>query len=371
MCIPSFRTQLAIQRGVEKNILLKTWGGLGDQICAEPTLRFALKTFKECKVSLASECPELFSHLNFHEVFDLKKVQPVYENYLTFNTITPINHLEWEFMSHMITNCVDYPSLSAFRCQLPVKDKEIFLKPMPKGTPYYQRAGVFERFAVNANEFNVCIHPGRHWQSKTFPKSWWDKVIQELVAHRFTPLIIGADTDDNRGTVDVDTAGCIDLRNQLSVAESIWILQRAHVLLTNDSSPLHMAASQDPDDKYTGNTWIGYVATCKHPDYISHWRKGQWSWRMFNFGKGGIWDHISYCPNTTNEISAENVGDLLMEWLPDPSDLVKWTYNLYLYLYSQVQTGAFYNGLGDDCKSDLATDYQQGGREDCSGAQET
>lgn len=61
--IPGIKTSQAVERGVEKNLIFKTWGGLGDQICAEPTLRFALKTFKGCDISLASEHPELFAHL--------------------------------------------------------------------------------------------------------------------------------------------------------------------------------------------------------------------------------------------------------------------------------------------------------------------
>ena len=105
----------------------------------------------------------------------------------------------------------------------------------------------------------------------TFPKAFWDKVINRLCDRGLTPILIGADADDNRSTVDVDASRCLDLRNKLSLTESVWFLQNATVLLTNDSSPLHMAAS--------GDAWIGYIATCKHPDMITHWRRGRWQWR--------------------------------------------------------------------------------------------
>jgi ADP-heptose:LPS heptosyltransferase len=304
--LPSFRTGIAVQNKVEKNLLFVTWGGLGDQICAEPTLRYALKTFKGCKISLASEHPELFKHLEFDEVFDLKKVQPNYDNYLRFDTIVPPNdtNLTWQFFSHMVTNCVDFPSLCAYRCQLPVSEKEIKLFPeTPKSKQFIPERSVF-------------IHAGRHWQSKTFPKSFWDAVLKEIKDNGAYPILIGADTDDNRGTVDVETDGCIDLRNKLSIDESIYYLQNAKVLLTNDSSPLHMAAS--------GDAWIGFIATCKHPDYISHWRNGQWAYKMVNHGKGGIWDILDYCPNKENKVEVENVGEHLIEWLPDPKEYAKW-----------------------------------------------
>lgn len=304
--IPSFRTQLAIQNKIEKNLIFRTWGGLGDQICAEPTLRYALSAFKDCKVSLASEQPELFQHLNFHEVFDLKKVTPNYDNYLSFETITPPNdsNLVWQFFSHMLTNCVDFPSMCALRLQLPIADKEVKLVDVGCKTDLD-----FSK--------SVIIHAGKHWASKTFPKHWWDAVIASIINDGFIPVLIGANTDDNRGTVDVDTRGCIDLRNKFSIMETISILKQSKVLLTNDSSPMHMAVDSD--------CWIGFIATCKHPDYIMHWRKGQFGHRMVNHGKGGIWDIISNCPNAEQEVTAEYVDEKTLEsWLPNPVDFSKW-----------------------------------------------
>lgn len=305
--IPTFRTSIAVQNKVQNNLIFVTWGGLGDQICAEPTLRYALKAFKGCNVSLASEHPELFRHLKFKEVFNIKNGDDVdYSKYLRFDTIVPPNdsNFVWQFFSHMTTNCVDFPSMCAYRSQLPIADKEVILKPKKPEIPLY------------IPERSVFIHAGKHWQSKTFPKSFWDEVLSEIIKLDAVPILIGANTDDNRGTVDVNTKGCVDFRNVLSISESIYYLTKAKVLLTNDSSPLHMAAP--------GRAWIGYVATCKHPDYITHWRNGQWGWRMKNFGKGGIWDVMSFCPNVAQDISAEDVGEHLIGWLPDPKEYAQW-----------------------------------------------
>lgn len=310
MHLPIFRTQVAIDEGVEKRLLFRTWGGLGDQICAEPTIRYAIKMFKDCEFFLASEMPELFGHLKFKKVFDLREEVPNYRRFLLFDTITPPDdsNLVWQFFSHMLVNCVDFPSLCALRSQLPIEDREIKLYPptpkLPEDLLYKIEGG-------------VLVHPGKHWQSKTFPKKFWDGVLAGLKAEGISPIIIGADTDDNRGTVDVDTEGCTDLRNKLTVMESIWACQRATVVLTNDSSPLHMAAS--------GHAWIGFVATCKHPDMITHWRNGQWQWREKNFGRGGVWEVIDYCPNKKQKVEAEFVPpELLESWLPNPNDMAEW-----------------------------------------------
>lgn len=319
---PIFRTEYAIQRGVERNLLLRTWGGIGDQICAEPTLRYALKMFKDCDVSLASEAPEMFQHLSFKKIFDLREVQPNYIKYFLFDTITPPDesNLVWCFMSHMLVNCVDFPSQCAFRLQLPVQEKDIRLSPRePDSSKKLFRGG-------------LLIHPGKHWQSKTFPKYFWDRVIAAILSRGITPTIIGADADDNRGTVDVNAENCIDLRNKLTLEESIWLCMNAKVVLTNDSSPLHMAAP--------GRAWVGYIATCKHPDMISHWRNvnaltdrqqyNEWNWREVNHGKGGIWDVIDFCPNKAQKVEAEFVPqDLLESWLPDPIEYAEWAVEKY------------------------------------------
>ena len=309
--LPIFKTQIAIEEGVERRLLFRTWGGIGDQICAEPTLRYALKMFKDCEFYLASEIPELFKHLPFKKVFDLKEETPNYKRFLCFETITPPDdsNLVWQFFSHMLVNCVDFPTMCSLRQQLPIADKEIILKAaIPSG---------LGAEAIRNILYGVVIHPGKHWQSKTFPKSFWDRVIAGLQTRGIKPIIIGADADDNRGTVDVNTDGCLDLRNKLSIMDSVWVCQNTKVLLTNDSSPLHMAAS--------GPAWIGYIATCKHPDMITHWRNGQWQWREKNFGLGGIWDLIDYCPNKKQQIEAEFVPqDILESWLPNPIVMAEW-----------------------------------------------
>lgn len=309
---PLFRVEHALQKGVERNLLFKVWGGIGDRICSEPTLRYALKKFQGCKISLITEDPELFDHLEFHHVYNLKKEKPDYSQFLVFETITPPDdsNLVWLFFSHMLTNCVDFPSLCALRLQLPNADKEIMLEGAQPILEIEAKSQIYD---------GVLVHPGRHWQSKTFPKSFWDRVLASLIGRGITPVLIGARADDNRGTVDVNSEGCIDLRDRLTLKESIWALQQAAVLLTNDSAPLHMAAS--------GEAYVGYIATCKHPDMITHWRQGKFQWRQKNFGKGGVWDVVDFCPNASQKVEVEFVDQKLLEsWLPNPVEMAVWAW---------------------------------------------
>lgn len=322
MFVPSFRKAVAGQRGVKNKILLKTWGGLGDQICAEPTLRFALDRFKEYEISLDAMVPELFTHLKFHKVYDQKKNPANEDEFDVFHTICSDQDFFWEYVCHLYTHCIDFPSICAFRSQLPRAYREIQLHPSQE---IYDKITPLMSDFVNKIPF-VVLHPGKHWQSKTFPKWWWDRVISYLKRNDCLPVIIGGHADDINGlrtTVDVDTEGCVDFRNKFSVMETVAILKKSRVLLTNDSAPLHMAAST--------NAWIGFVSMNKHPEYITHTRYGEFGWRMKSFELGGVWDISHFL----SDINVQDIGENLEKWLPIPEELGKWAlyagWNYFLF----------------------------------------
>jgi hypothetical protein len=327
--IPSYRVAVAFEKGLQRKFLINTWGGLGDQICAEPAIRFALKTFNKCEISLASTVPSLYSHLKgFKEIFDTNKQHPKWDEYQQFQTITPPGTLVWEFFSHMITHCVDFPSMCMWRCQLPIEERIINM-PDFLATPKIKPA-------LDLKENAVVIHAGAHWQSKTFPADWWKSIEQAFIAEGFTPVLIGHKVDGNVGFVDFAAdEKSIDLRGQLSLTEFICLLKNSCFLFSNDSSPVHAASS--------GRGFVGFVATCKHPDFILHWRKNysgeiNFAWNAHNFGKDGIWNHIDYNPAQDVEVSVENIGDeLLRACLPTPSEVIE------KYAYKRDQ----YRNLGE------------------------
>jgi hypothetical protein len=305
--IPGFRTQVALERKTEKNLLIVAWGGLGDQVCCEPTVRHALEYFKGVDISLATHIPEVFRHLPLKNVFKLEHDKFDDSEYLTFHCIPQNNDLAWQFINHNITNCVDFPALGAFRSMLPIASKSVKLFAEPILLP---------------RDLSVVVHPGKHWPSKTFPKSFWDAVLAGLRGHGITPIIVGKNmgADDNRSTVDVDPMGCVDLRDKLDINGLTYLLQNSKVILTNDSCPIHIGAS--------GSAFIGFVATCKHPDFISHWRNGVWSWRMTNLGRGGIWETIDHLPNKPTEIVVDKcTPEQMNAWLPKPETMVEWALN--------------------------------------------
>jgi len=306
--IPAWLVWKAFEEGKSRNFLINTWGGLGDQICAEPAIRWALKAFNKTDISLASRTPSLFSHLKFKDVFDTREptAVPNWNDYLVFQTIVPPDFLTWQFTSHMLTHAVDFVSLCMWRAQLPVADKEIQL-------PDFELTDQVKS-ALADKQNTIVFHPGRHWPSKTFPKLFWDSQIKAFQRKGFRVALIGAHVDENVGYVDVDSTDCIDLRDKLEIPEFVSILKNCAYVFSNDSSPIHAAAA--------GNAFIGFVASVKHPDYIKHWRKGQWAWNTKNFELDGAWNHTNQNPAQKDEVKIESLPPGLMDaLLPNPEDV--------------------------------------------------
>ena len=174
---------------------------------------------------------------------------------------------------------------------------------------------------LNYKENVVVVHAGKHWQSKTFPKAWWEEMVNQFKEAGFKVCLIGHKVDENVGYVEISGDGCIDLRDKLSIPEFIYLLKNCKYLFSNDSSPIHAASA--------GDAFVGVVATCKHPDFILHWRKGQFGWNSKNFGLDGVWNHIDYSPAQTSTITAEELPEGLMEAiLPNQKDVAQYYANL-------------------------------------------
>jgi Glycosyltransferase family 9 (heptosyltransferase) len=314
--VPSFRVVHAEERGVRNNILIRAHGGLGDIVCSEPAIRFALNTFKEAKISLATMYPGLFQHLKFEKVYGPHNVNELkLENYLMFDTVDTANELAAEFVCHTLMHGVDYASMFMWRMILPNEYKKIQLVPTDEEKMYASEL-------INPAS-DVIIHAGKTWKSRSFPKNWWDTVTKTIHKAGARPVLIGGNVDvDQNGnarasTIDVDTTYCLDLRHNQTIMQTVATLQLARVVLTNDSSPLHIAA--------TGDSWIGTVSTVKHFDHLKHHRMGGYGWRMEDFARDCVFNSLDACPNKDKTIRVDEMDTIdLLKWIPDPVEFARW-----------------------------------------------
>lgn len=316
MEIPSFRFLVAQEGKCAKNILIRTPFALGDCICSEPAIRFARQHFSGCEISIVTNFPEVFRHIPFKKVFNCKKDEkPNWPDYHVFECYHAAEALQSEFVHNFNMAIDDYIAVSLFKGQVPVKDRNIVLVPTQ-----------LEEHSFPPQD--VVIHAGKHWMSKTFPKKWWDLVIHHLLASGIQPALIGAKLEDGkRAYVEVDATHCVDLRDKLTVMQSVSVLQRAKVVLTNDSAPYHMACSGN--GKRLDGPTIGVFSTVRHPDFIGHWRpdllgNNRWNLGVENLAKGCMWQESDVTPTRNGGKYDVVAYETLMSWLPEPVEVKDW-----------------------------------------------
>ena len=230
------------------NIFIIVSGGLGDQVCAEPVIREVKRLWPGKRLAVIGQ-REFFSHLGL-EVFSYESSTVVHGETITLHTFGA-EDLGISFLVHP----VDFISLSALRRTLPNSRKEIRLE--VRSEPLLRD--------------HLLIHAGKTWTNRTFPREWWQEVVDLCSRERRCALIGGLIVDTNRdyavkGVVDVDCpAGCVDLRGKTTIDELISLVS-ANDVLSNDSFPVHVAGAFD--------NWIYMIPTAKHPDLVVPWRKG-------------------------------------------------------------------------------------------------
>ena len=91
----------------------------------------------------------------------------------------------------------------------------------------------------------VVIAPGSVWKTKRWTAQGFAELSRKLVAEGFEVVLIGAKDETVLGEIILQKSG-VKVRNyigELSLVESAAVLSQAAVVVSNDSSPLHLAST--------------------------------------------------------------------------------------------------------------------------------
>ncbi|MGB8320904.1 MAG: glycosyltransferase family 9 protein [Ignavibacteriaceae bacterium] len=97
------------------------------------------------------------------------------------------------------------------------------------------------------NQF-ISIAPGSVWNTKIYPSEYYEEVIKFIINNtQYNVLLIGGERD---GILCSDISSkfsgkVYSAAGKFDIIESIEILRRAELLITNDSAPTHMAMCAD------------------------------------------------------------------------------------------------------------------------------
>jgi heptosyltransferase II len=97
---------------------------------------------------------------------------------------------------------------------------------------------------VSESEILLVIHPCASCRSKLWPLAGFSAVISRIQGSLPCRVAVVSDKDQSRLCQSLAEAnGVIDLRGKLNLAETAALIERADLFISNDSGPVHIAAS--------------------------------------------------------------------------------------------------------------------------------
>lgn len=301
----------------KRNIVISVSAGMGDQLCAEPAIRYTQKIYPDANIFVVSHFTRLFEHLTVPVVHH-EQWNGVKDAAIIMRTCPDEEDADHKF-SHVLFHPTDFSSMSIIRRTLPNAEKTIKLKLYAEDV-----STVIDMLKDrNKNKPTILVHAGKWWPSKTLPIEWWQEIINKL-SEKLTVVLIGKTIDEKQGYLPVETPkDGLDFRDLTSLGETMALISLSKCLLTNDSSPLHIAGAFD--------NWIVTVPTCKHPDHILPYRNSTQYYKTKALYKKLLLDdlevrHTEIKPDTIDTIPP---GKTLYDYIPDADTVVKEVFDIY------------------------------------------
>jgi hypothetical protein len=305
----------------KQRVLIKVSGGLGDQLNAQPAIRFMKnKVLPETEINITTHYPTLFKDINGINIFSQEKFVAEQDTpYRVVESFPPPSSTMYSIVGNLLCHTVDYCSMALLKRTLPFQDKNIKLNVTLKDLQK-----VIDVVGITDLRELILIHPGKHWDSKTMPYKWWEEIIDGLVTENIPVCIIGKTAkDDEAGVWNFeDRKGVLNLVNLLDLDGLIALISQAKVLVSNDSSPVHIAGAFD--------NWIIVIPTVKHPDHILPFRNSSTNYKTDALYRKLVLDDYSTSPFELNEITVDKLKNTWDNYLVSPKHVVEVIKKRYL-----------------------------------------
>lgn len=314
----------------KEKIWINVQGGMGDQIQAEPTIRFALKNvWKGADIRVSTHFPQFFKHL---PIVVKKHEEPLWKDIdsqpFTRVSLPGPETVQWRVVSNLMCHTVDFCSMAVLARTLPDIDKSYVLQIDEKAIESVKDFIGLE--GIKNLEKCVLVHAGRHWESKTIPETWWQEIVDGLIEADLIPILIGKD-EETRGITKLNARGkAIDLTNLLTLEEYIACISMVPILISNDSSPIHIGGAFD--------NWIILIPTCKHPDHLLPYRNGTKYYKTLSLYKKIALDDMETAPTTVYGSLADKLHGKWEDYLPDSREVVDKINFITRGLYGKIET---------------------------------
>ena len=257
-----------------KNICLDLGecNGLGDLICATPTIRKLSESYAK-NILVISKMPEIFKNNPYVEK-SLKAssvdMEYIKQNYIVHNSFYLVGKKD-ERGIEMKHNMMDIRQFHAIHLGFMLSEGEMSCIYNPT-----------EEQKNNIDGKYVVIHPVNSWPNRTWSEENWIKLSDELVEMGYKVVAVGKDSSEtgffnvNKPVHQVNDK-VINLLNKTSISETWHLINNAAAVITMDSGILHLAG--------TTNTPIIHLGSSIKPEFRIPYRYGQRSRSHFYDGK--------------------------------------------------------------------------------------
>lgn len=86
----------------------------------------------------------------------------------------------------------------------------------------------------------VTLAPGSVWETKRWPAEYFEQLATKLSNSGFKVLVLGSKSDENICDRIAGKSGAISLAGLTSLPQTIYLLSKCSLLITNDSAPTHL-----------------------------------------------------------------------------------------------------------------------------------
>ena len=305
-----------------RNIVIDVTGGIGDQATSEPAVRYFCNVLQpDDNIIILTDYPEFYSHIS-KTLINKKDFKGLQEPYIVLMPQPHINaHPMHTIAPATQVHSVDFACLCLCGQMIPDEDKRIRIDVTDKG--YEEVLSLLKSPYVDMNKKIILVHPGLGWESKTFPKVWWEEIVDTL-SKEYQVIIIGkhmedGNTTNRNGVIKIDYPdNALDLTEMLTTDGLVALIRLSDMLISNDSGPIHIAGAFD--------NWIVLIPTCKHPDNVLPYRRGNDK----HYKSVAIYDKLTMDNKNSSPVNFKTEGHRLdylkgniEDYIPDSQKVIR------------------------------------------------
>ena len=237
--------------------------GLGDLICATPTIKKLSESYEQ-QITILSKMPELFKNNPYvDKSYKYSSVDIGYFNthFIMHNSFYNVGKKN-EYGIEYKHNRIDIRQFHAINLGFQLLESEM---------DCYYRPTEDCKIDIPKGEY-VVIHPTQNWATRTWSEENWTELVQRLTDHGIIVVAIGKDSSEtgffnvNKPVFRLKTDKIINLINKTSISDCWHLIENSNAVITMDSGILHLAG--------TTNANIVLLGSSINPEYRIPYRLG-------------------------------------------------------------------------------------------------